>query len=537
MNINLNKKQHLDAIEILNESASLVESFGKYKFENGKNLIELLTIDDISFWDLFTSELAQTHLPLVLASDKNTSRKIDNFSFYYSILKAFVKYKIKKFQFPKKSFSNIKGDTILCLGFTNQSYRDIMTSIVGNLAHNSSYNVIVISDSKLPSITATITQNSSFIINWQFLDDNNEKIIIEIKKKLKNILQYLELNNFLDRLIPENKYHLKYEFKKSFKRLFYIHLNNIVVQAVIAKSILKQLKPKIIITPDSSDPRARLFTTQASFLNIPSLSVQFGLVGNEAVEWRFLSTNLVSVWGESSRKAILNQKITNERIVITGSPRYDYIYNKEKESNLNKTNLGIQNQKSIVLLASSYGDKSLKNLSLPNTLDIMKSDIFNTINQFPDCVLLIKPHPSENIEQTRKLINNFDNIKIVDKTIDIRELIDICDIFISFGSTATIDALVANKISICPVYHGWSFSDIFKNSGATLNPTNKEELYDLFYKILNKKLDDIFLKKLENSKNKFLENQIFKNDSKSTERIVSLVLSMIKHNELLNSSH
>ena len=182
MNINLNKKQHLDAIEILNESASLVESFGKYKFENGKNLIELLTIDDISFWDLFTSELAQTHLPLVLASDKNTSRKIDNFSFYYSILKAFVKYKIKKFQFPKKSFSNIKGDTILCLGFTNQSYRDIMTSIVGNLAHNSSYNVIVISDSKLPSITATITQNSSFIINWQFLDDNNEKIIIEIKK-------------------------------------------------------------------------------------------------------------------------------------------------------------------------------------------------------------------------------------------------------------------------------------------------------------------------------------------------------------------
>ncbi len=531
----MNSKKQLDAIEVLNDSASLVENLGKCKLENGKTLVELLTIDGISFWDIFTSELAQTHFPLVLASDINTKKKYINLRLIYSRIKIYIKNEISKYSFREKLKPNINKDIILCLGFTNQSYRDIMTAIVSKLSFNTSYSVIVISDRNLPTIINTIPNNCTSIINWQFYNQTNLKLTNEIKNKLKKVERYLEINNFLDQLIPENKKYFNKEFKILFKRLFYIHLNNIVPHAVISRHILKEFKPKIIITPDSSDPRARSFTTQASYFNIPTLSVQFGLVGIEAVEWRFLSTNIVAVWGEASRRSMLNQNVSEKRIQITGSPRYDYIYNHNNKLRINKSIFRIKKKQCVVLLASSYGEKSLSNLSLPNTLDIMKRDIFDVINELPDSILIVKPHPSEDIEYTKKLIKNFENIQIVDKKFDIRELINICDIFISFGSTATTDALVANKISICPVYPGWSFSDIFKNSGATLNPTNKEELFDLLNKLINRNLDDAFVKKLDVCKNRFLEDQIYRNDYKSSERIVSLVLSMIKDYGLLYS--
>ena len=75
----MSSDKKLDVIEALNYSANLVQKFGEYKFENGKSLVELLTINGISFWDLITSELAQTHFPIVLSTKRRNHKKFNNF--------------------------------------------------------------------------------------------------------------------------------------------------------------------------------------------------------------------------------------------------------------------------------------------------------------------------------------------------------------------------------------------------------------------------------------------------------------------------
>ena len=69
----------------------------------------------------------------------------------------------------------------------------------------------------------------------------------------------------------------------------------------------------------------------------------------------------------------------------------------------------LNKDKIIILLASTYTDKSHYIFSGPKVLNNMKKTIFDTVNLFPDIVLLVKPHPVENISETTALVKNFQN--------------------------------------------------------------------------------------------------------------------------------
>ena len=43
------------------------------------------------------------------------------------------------------------------------------------------------------------------------------------------------------------------------------------------------------------------------------------------------------------------------------------------------------------------------------------------------------------------------NIIFASKSDDIRDLINVCDVFVSLGTTATVDAMIAKKLIICPI--------------------------------------------------------------------------------------
>jgi hypothetical protein len=73
----------------------------------------------------------------------------------------------------------------------------------------------------------------------------------------------------------------------------------------------------------------------------------------------------------------------------------------------------------------------------------MKTAIFEAAKKTRGIVLVIKPHTQENVGQTRALVGDAENIIFAERDSDIRHLIMTCDAFISFGSTATIDALIA----------------------------------------------------------------------------------------------
>ena len=110
----------------------------------------------------------------------------------------------------------------------------------------------------------------------------------------------------------------------------------------------------------------------------------------------------------------------------------------------------------------------------------MKEAIFKSVLSCPNIVLIVKPHPFESINETKKYIKESPNkIIYADSKSDIRELIHISDAFLSFGSTTTIDALIADKVIISPIFPGWIFSE-YINEISHFQPKSESEMYKIF---------------------------------------------------------
>jgi hypothetical protein len=125
------------------------------------------------------------------------------------------------------------------------------------------------------------------------------------------------------------------------------------------------------------------------------------------------------------------------------------------------------------------------------------------------------------VQETRQLIGTGSNIILVDTREDIRELTKACDVFIGFGSTATVDAMIGNKLTICPAFSGWIWSDMFVKSNAVLVPRSEEELLSSFRSIVNGSVDKIKVE-LEPARLSFLQKWTYKIDGRSSERAAML---------------
>ena len=517
-------------VKELSEYAEIINNLGKVKFLDGKNLSEKLSFGGAPFWEIFSPEICWRHLVTASAAKSFTSLLKLRIKPYYLLIREWLKRKKLKETSYKKNINiniNYKG-AIIFLGFTPRMYLDVLEPVILQLNKSKKHKIIVLTDKtgmfkefkKYPNIEGVLFRDI-----WSFW---NEEIEYE-SKSLKKTVSY-KLNKIQDEIDAGllksffSDTHGKALFL-ALRIIFRCYIPLLVEQTVIAKFILKKFSPKIIITPDDSDARARLYTLLGKEAKIPSATIQFGLTGPEGVEWKFSSTNKVAVWGKSSRDELIKHGVNKEKIVITGSPRHDSKITTDKKSlKFLKQKYKINKDKIIILLASTYTDKTHYIFSDPKVLNNMKKSIFETVNLFPDIVLLVKPHPVENISETTALVKNFKNIIFVDKAENITDLIQLSDSFISFGSTSTIDALIANKLSICPVFHGWSFSKFFEESKVVLIPKSKDDLLDIFYNISHNTPKN---KKNRIIKNKdFLKNLTYKSDGMSSQRVTKLVLEL-----------
>jgi len=327
-------------------------------------------------------------------------------------------------------------------------------------------------------------------------------------------------------MIPDADRHLLTNFKNLFNRFFKAYLPRIVPRAVVARHILENHHPAVVITPDTADSRTRVYTLLCRLMSIPCMDVQFGLTGDEAIEWRFVAADCVAVWGDFSKEAMLKQKVSEKRIIIAGSPRHDRLINLPKSKVKSKrAMLGVPEKSAMVVLASTYCLKTHDKYSDPKILRAMKQAVFDAADKTQGIYLVIKPHPCENVRETRALLGKSKNVIFVERQSDIRELIKICDAFISFGSTATMDALIADKLTICPIFPGWVFSDIFKNSGAVLVPESGEEIMNIFKMVANG--SDVDTKaRLEPARQDFLKRYVYRTDGMAAARVEALALKM-----------
>ena len=516
----------------LQRSEQLIKSIGATLLSNGKSVSESLTIDGIPYWDVFAPELARVYLPSALAKINYKKLIIQVIKPIFIKAKYFIRDLTRLYkhhhEYSGKSFSN----PILCLDFMPQQSRDVMQPVVRYLADKENKQIVSLRDRAWQFNEDDLNSNEVRRTTWSFwCDDLNTQ---SLDKELKVIKKSFVKSKVLEQIGVEP--YVKKRIQRALNRLFVGEFSSLIRHGVLSKHILKKLRPSLVIAADTSDPRTRIYMLQCKKIGIPCLAIQFGLVSSASIEWRFFPADLVAVWGEESRETLVSHGISSNQIIKTGSPRNDSLFNfPTSEVEAVKNKLGIPEGSPVILLASTFSLKSYDNLYKdPEILQAMIKSVFDSVDHFDNVYLIVKPHPEENENKTKSFVSNNPNIIFVSKTEDIRPLIKICDCFISFNSTTTIDALILDKLVICPAFPGWNWNKIFTDTKAVCAPTSTKEMYDIF-KLISASSQLILLSKLKHARDKLVKNWIYRNDGLAGQRIGNLALSMISDHKKKNA--
>ncbi len=136
-------------------------------------------------------------------------------------------------------------------------------------------------------------------------------------------------------------------------------------------------------------------------MGMPYLDVQFGPAEDEGIEWSFFLADKLTVWGETSRQAMLRHGIPEEKIVTIGSSRHDCLVNvPEAGVKEMRAKMGVPEKSVMVLLASSYQLKTYNDYSNSELLRSMKRAVFGTADNSLGICLVVKSQPSENVRET-----------------------------------------------------------------------------------------------------------------------------------------
>jgi len=512
--------------EQLERSAGIVKRWGQCSLPNGKTFAEQLTFDGLSLWDVMAPVMALYYVPVALSSQRSPSLA-QRARPHVSLAKRRVLNLIKGREYTRGGDAGWPvAPALLFIGFSAYMYRDVLQPVAERLASSNGQENVVIHDEHHPrSPLAPIDSIRAQSIWWHWdREVKNEARVLS--KKTRTAIAELQSMAALPRLFSAEGESLWPQIQHGLNWLLHFHLPLLVPQVAIARRILKRHRPALIISADVADPRGRLYSLLGRQLHIPSLEIQFGPNGAEGIEWRFLSADRVAAWGETTRQALLEHGVPAQQITITGSPRHDSLVNVvESEVAKTRVRLGVPAGHAMVLCASTYQQKEYNSLSDPELLVSMKRAVFKAADLTAGLCLVVKPHPLERVQETKQLIGTARNVVLVDSTDDIRELTKACDAFIGFGSTATVDAMIAGALTICPAFPGWVWSDMFVKSDAVLVPRSEVEVLDSLRRVVDGSMDKV-MAELEPARQSFLQKLAYRIDGRSSERAAAIAMEM-----------
>lgn len=514
------------------KAANLVKSWSVAPFHDGRTLGDCLEINGWPLWPMVEVEFAVYHVgPSLTAWPDNR----------ISLLR--IKHQLARIR--KVMRRRHEGGTDLArsgwpvrpaalfLGFSSYMLRDVLLPVIDELSKNTQSPPVVLYDGD--TLPGSYNGNIRRVdlgpplkcpqLPWQaFLDERAHARARGARRALIEASKMLLRSSRLMAIVSGEGGDYWPLLRWPCERLLRFRLPELLPLAAATENVLDHYPVGLLVSPDVADPRVRAFVLLAKARGIPTLEIQFGTYGPEAVEWRFFLADTLAVWGESPRRVMAAHGVPAERMVVTGSPRHDSLARPNPAAvAAMRGDLGAGANDRIVLFASTHTTDSLSN---PTVVREMKEAVFHACVKMPGLRLAIKPHPLENVSETRSLAPSGADFIFLDPARDIRPYIAACDIFISTGSTATLDALILDKPVICLNFPGWeTFSDLFARSGATLPAGNAAETRQALL-ALSAPGEECLMRKLQDGRRRFVEDWAYRVDGGSAARISKLALQL-----------
>ncbi len=195
-------------------------------------------------------------------------------------------------------------------------------------------------------------------------------------------------------------------------------------------NIFRKINPKVIVLSHENSPETKLITLVARELRIPTIEIQHGAYSGQQKIFTSYYTDYVFVWGEYFKNLYLKFKVKKEnQIRVLGYPIEILKQNQ------------IRYNKRVVYLGQPLElyDNNILNL---------KKDVLKKINSLCNELgfhFIYRPHYGEDINFLK---THLQTLEFCPNNEKLEDTIRDNDIFISFNSTALIEAALNHKISI-----------------------------------------------------------------------------------------
>lgn len=478
------------------EIHSLIQKFPNAKFFAGGELFNILNLftdnnQEIKFQEKnfsFTHDKVRFSIPIGSKS--------------FSIHMPFSAYKtIKNFSEKIIQFNSNKNDesTTLLVEFNTIRYSTILQSskdydvplslfglrrpAIWNLE---TYKIIKNSNCQI------ITQNSLLDRN---IDASNNKKIIE--NKLIQLFRMKEFEKYFT-LFGIN-FHILIE--KILRNLIFERIDSVIRDIKTVNSLFTKHKLKSIILLSEVGYTEQLILNFALKNKIPTIMLHLGLhydtleakeMNNSQSVYPKLSQKFL-VWGDIVKKdAITRGEVSEEKITITGNPRFD-----------NYQNLDNKRREYVLLATSGPQHEDVNGLLIKNLENYEKaiSEICKVVSS-SGRKLVIKLHPSIKEHDITNIAKSIDSEISIFKEGEIFPLIQNCSCMIVMGlSTSIIEAQLLEKpvISIPVIDYKLGNPSVFTSDSCIISDTSELAEY------LNKLDNEEFRKKIISRANTFLD--------------------------------
>ncbi len=315
------------------------------------------------------------------------------------------------------------------------------------------------------------------------LTNEQNKIIEDGKEFVKNNLDELEVieEEFVNYFSLQENSFWKI-IKNDFFKLCQKRMNEFVSDIIIIEEALKKLKIETILLWSEQSSTEIITLKFSKKYNIPVYLLQHGYYYDTKDSFEYLSfmgnvpnySNKGIVWGEIFQNYLTSFGIEKSKLIPIGNPFYDKLVDKMTE----KINTDF-----ILLATSGPVDNIIQDLKIETREKYVESiitvcDIITKSGK----QLKIKLHPWQEEFFPSKIVNEIDpEIEIV-KEGNIQDLIQNCEVFVTFDiSTTILEAFMLEKptISIAIKDYDWRLPSIFENEACVSTKlTNFSQIFD-----------------------------------------------------------
>lgn len=298
--------------------------------------------------------------------------------------------------------------------------------------------------------------------------------------------------------------------------------------------MLKKIKPSLIISTPGIAPSERIIFEIANILNIPTVDIQHGLMGDKRGR-EIVHSRYILVWGKATKEKLVEWGNDKQNIFITGNPSFDEIAKRKNFVNRERlcSMFDLDYNKGIFVLATGvYHADPLPFFSSMWTRDegeIVFRVILKALEEFPQKQLVVKVHPMENEQGYINIMYEFphlaNHVHIVKKT-NLYSLLKESELLLTVGSTVDVQAMFFNKPIIVINLTNNTVPLFIPSSryGASVEIHKEDELVPSVKSIL---FNESVKQRMREGQDKFICDFVGKLDGRNCKRVSNTVRQII----------